>query len=144
MKAITWFNINKETDWRINSTGGALSGYQAAVSDPYYLAEIVATGVEEQAQTTPVNFQVEPAYPNPFNGEVMIRYTAPQGMLVHVQIVDLLGKEISSATVFGKGSAAQFQWDGTNARGRAVASGLYFAVFRTSMHLYTQKLLYTK
>jgi hypothetical protein len=29
-----WFNMNKETDWRINSSGSALSAYRAAVADP--------------------------------------------------------------------------------------------------------------
>jgi hypothetical protein len=144
VKAITWFNINKETDWRINSTGGAVSGYQSAVSDPYYLSEIVTTAVEEQSPKTPAAFQVDPAYPNPFNGGVTIQYTAPLGAVLHVQIINMLGEEISSTTVIGSGSAAQFHWDGTNARGRAVASGLYLAMFRTSMLTHTQKLLYIK
>lgn len=29
-----WFNINKECDWRVNSSPGSLAAFQAAISDP--------------------------------------------------------------------------------------------------------------
>lgn len=38
MKAVTWFNINKETDWRVNSSDATLQGFRKAVSDPYFLS----------------------------------------------------------------------------------------------------------
>lgn len=38
MKAITWFNINKETDWRVNSSDATLKAFQLAISDPYFLS----------------------------------------------------------------------------------------------------------
>ncbi|HEY8089140.1 MAG TPA: hypothetical protein VIF09_14880, partial [Polyangiaceae bacterium] len=36
IRAVVWFDINKETDWRINSSPSALSAYQAMVLDPYF------------------------------------------------------------------------------------------------------------
>ncbi len=33
IKAISWFNQNKETDWRINSSQAALGAYRAAIND---------------------------------------------------------------------------------------------------------------
>jgi hypothetical protein len=36
IKAFYWFNINKECDWRINSSSQSLSSYQTAISDPYF------------------------------------------------------------------------------------------------------------
>lgn len=144
IKAITWFNINKETDWRINSTGGALSGYQSAVSDPYYLSEIVTTATEERAGELPAGFRVDDAYPNPFNGFVVIPFVAPNGEPVRIQIFDVLGQEVVSATVAGTGTTSHFHWDGTDDRRNHVASGLYLAVFRTSVFMNSKKLLYTK
>ncbi|HCA78516.1 MAG TPA: hypothetical protein DEP53_02160 [Bacteroidetes bacterium] len=144
VKAITWFNINKETDWRINSTGSALSGYQAAISDPYYLSDIVTTTVENESGELPGGFRVDEAYPNPFNGSVIIPFVAPRGRQVQIQIMDVLGQEITSAAMQGQGAISYYRWDGTGAPGRSVASGLYLAIFRTPTVTNTKKLLYIK
>ena len=37
IKIFTWFNINKELDWRVNSSPEALSAFIEAVKDPYYI-----------------------------------------------------------------------------------------------------------
>ncbi len=35
IKALIWFNINKETDWRIDSSPKSLRAFQRAMGDPY-------------------------------------------------------------------------------------------------------------
>ncbi len=37
IKIFTWFNINKELDWRANSSPEALSAFIEAMKDPYYI-----------------------------------------------------------------------------------------------------------
>lgn len=37
VKIFTWFNINKELDWRVNSSPEALAAFQTAMEDPYYI-----------------------------------------------------------------------------------------------------------
>lgn len=39
IRAIIWFHISKETDWRINSSDAALEAYRNAVADDYWLPE---------------------------------------------------------------------------------------------------------
>jgi beta-mannanase len=39
IRAIIWFHISKETDWRINSTDTALDAFRNAVKSDYWLAE---------------------------------------------------------------------------------------------------------
>jgi beta-mannanase len=39
IRAIIWFHISKETDWRINSSDASLEAYRSAVSDDYWLSE---------------------------------------------------------------------------------------------------------
>jgi len=39
IRAVIWFHISKETDWRINSSDAALEAYRNAVSDDYWLSE---------------------------------------------------------------------------------------------------------
>ncbi len=36
IQALVWFHINKETDWRINSTPKTLEAYKAMGKDPYF------------------------------------------------------------------------------------------------------------
>lgn len=36
IKAVVWFDINKETDWRIASSPGALDAYRNMALDPYF------------------------------------------------------------------------------------------------------------
>ena len=37
IKIFTWFNINKELDWRVNSSPESLEVFKAAMEDPYYI-----------------------------------------------------------------------------------------------------------
>lgn len=39
IRAIIWFHIAKETDWRINSSEASLNAYREAVADDYWLSE---------------------------------------------------------------------------------------------------------
>lgn len=36
IKGISWFNLNKETDWRVESSPSALAAYKAGLSNPRY------------------------------------------------------------------------------------------------------------
>jgi beta-mannanase len=36
IKGVVWFDINKETDWRIASSPAALAAYKAMAQDPYF------------------------------------------------------------------------------------------------------------
>jgi hypothetical protein len=36
IRAVVWFDINKETDWRIDSSPSSLAAYQAMALDPYF------------------------------------------------------------------------------------------------------------
>jgi hypothetical protein len=39
IRALIWFHIAKETDWRINSSESALNAYREAIADDYWLSE---------------------------------------------------------------------------------------------------------
>ncbi len=39
IRAVIWFHINKETDWRINSSPESLEAFTEAVADDYWLDE---------------------------------------------------------------------------------------------------------
>lgn len=81
-------------------------------------------------EPTPVyrDFLAE-SYPNPFNPETIIRYGIRERSHVSLRIYDVAGAQVR--TLVDQIQAARaggyaVPWDGTNDRGDALASGVYF------------------
>ncbi|MBP1654857.1 MAG: Subtilisin-like serine protease, partial [Bacteroidetes bacterium] len=87
-----------------------------------YLTGLVSVDPEGQ----PAEYVLEQNYPNPFNPETRIAYGLPSQSGVTLRIFDMLGREIRTL-VNGIQSAGRHEstWDGTDAAGRNVASGVY-------------------
>ena len=63
------------------------------------------------------------ASPNPFRNATDIEFAgAPGRVVVH----DVRGRLVRSWEGLGVAGSRSLRWDGTDARGRAVASGIYF------------------
>ena len=88
------------------------------------------TAVEEVAGGEPAGFSLAPATPNPFNPETSIEFSVPRaghGMRATLRVYDGLGQLV--ATLSDAQAAAgryRARWDGRDAAGRSVASGVYF------------------
>ncbi len=75
----------------------------------------------------PRQFALYQNYPNPFNPATTIRYDLPKESHVRIVIYDALGQEVNE--IVARDQEAGYQsilWEGTNARGNGVASGMYF------------------
>ena len=89
-------------------------------------------------------------YPNPFNPETWIPYQLAAAADVTVTIYDVRGGVVRRLVLghrppgfyYSRGRAAH--WDGRNALGEKVASGLYFYTFTAGDFTATQKLLIRK
>ncbi|MDP6699723.1 MAG: DUF5011 domain-containing protein, partial [Candidatus Latescibacteria bacterium] len=81
-------------------------------------------------------------YPNPFNPETTLHYALPQGGEVQLVIYSALGQKVRTLVVdtVPPGSYA-IQWDGRDAQGLAVASGVYLAQLRTGEARLVRKLI---
>ncbi len=79
------------------------------------------------AVTVPTDFALYQNYPNPFNPETTIRYDlAAQGQ-VSLHIYNVLGQLVDTLVdETQKAGRYTVRWDGTDARGVRVASGIYF------------------
>jgi hypothetical protein len=110
----------------------------------YQELDLTTVGVESKTDKLPVEFSLEQNYPNPFNPTTDISYTVPAGD-VRLDIYNALGQKVKTLVdqnvLAGKYSA---QWDGTNADGHHVTSGLYFYRLESDAGVKVNKMMLQK
>ena len=85
-------------------------------------------------------FNLYPAYPNPFNPSSKIRWQLAVGSLVNLVVYNLAGERV--ATLINERQAAglhQVEFDGS-----ALASGIYFYRLRVGKQVITRKMVLMK
>ena len=96
---------------------------------------ISLTKVEEKAQLF-LN------YPNPFNPETIIIYSATRRSLVTVRVINVLGEQIELlVNEFKKPGTDQVTWNGTNEQSKGVSSGVYFVELKGGSNIRGGKML---
>jgi len=93
----------------------------------------------------PDNFALLQNYPNPFNQETQINYELPSTSHVKISIYNLSGQRIR--TLFdSEQSAGRYTvaWDGTNADGTRVASGVYLVRMVAGKFIAVKKMILAK
>lgn len=85
------------------------------------------TDVTDPLHSTPSSSALLQNFPNPFNAAAVIPYRLGQGGNVSIDVFDILGRHVVTL-VDGPEAAGDHQavWNGTDARGQAVGSGVYF------------------
>jgi hypothetical protein len=82
------------------------------------------------------------SYPNPVNGDVLIPFSLPDARVVDLSIYNVLGQRVKQLTRESREPGQHvIQWDGRDAAGRAVASGVYFTVLEANDRILTRRLL---
>ena len=122
---------------------------QMALTDPAYLRGIA---VLEQllARLLPKETTLLPNYPNPFNPETWIPYQLAEPAEVTLTIYGVDGRVVRRLAL-GHQAAGTYQsksraayWDGRNAQGERVASGVYFYTLTAGDFTATRKMLIRK
>jgi hypothetical protein len=100
-----------------------------------------ASGAENELTSIPSEFRLLQNYPNPFNPETTIRYQLPEQSLVSLKIYNFSG-QLVRALVEGEQSPGNHSlvWDGMDAVGQNVASGIYLLQFSAGHFVASQKL----
>ena len=83
---------------------------------------------EAETETLPTGFRIDRNYPNPFYAGTKIPYEIlkPEGMNLTIRIFNLAGDSVRSFTRHHPFAGKFYvEWDGLDARGRRVPSGLY-------------------
>lgn len=89
--------------------------------------DILATEDEYDTNSTPKEFRLLDAYPNPFNPQVNIAFEMPQEGNVKLSIYDITGHLVSTLinnNTFGIGKH-RIQWNAMTNNGTQVPTGIY-------------------
>jgi len=81
-------------------------------------------------------------YPNPFNSQTIIRYVLKQDQLVTLSVYDILGQCVKVLVNETQPSGEySIPWDGSNANGIQVTSGVYFYIINIKSQFFVKKML---
>ena len=116
----------------------------------YQLAAVTPEGHEFRSQTVEARVPesgiiLEQNFPNPFNPITTIRFSAPEAIAVHLAVYDAKGGLV--ITLFdgiARSGAREVQWNGRDAAGAPVSTGVYFYRLQAGKQTLTRKMLLLK
>ena len=121
-----------------------------AVDDSNVFRQGIATLEGLLNSIIPEKITLLPNFPNPFNPETWIPYDLADDANVHVHIYNATGESIrqlslgfQTAGTYRTRSRAAY-WDGRNAAGEAVASGIYFYTLQVGQFKTTRQMVMIK
>ena len=88
---------------------------------------VIPTGINDISYKQPKSFEVFPAYPNPFNMSTKIAFQVNRTEHMEISIFDISGRWVN--TIINSSFMPGYYkvtWNGKNAAGNDMASGLYF------------------
>jgi hypothetical protein len=108
-------------------------------------ATIVSIDPGAVQESVPSTLELAQNYPNPFNPVTTIRFALPETRKVRLVIYNILG-QVARVIVDEALPAGyhQFTWDGTNARGDKMASGIYLYSLEAGKTQLIRKMLLAK
>jgi hypothetical protein len=105
----------------------------------------VYSGVEDEIEVLPKAFALSQNYPNPFNPTTNIEFAVPKVSNVQIVVYNMLGQRIVDLTnrTYQAGHY-QVIWNGKDASGCDVSSGIYFYRMTAGDFSKTSKMIYLK
>jgi len=97
------------------------------------------------AASLPTEFALSQNVPNPFNPSTIVEYALPKDAQVNLSIYNVLGQHVTTlVNELQRAGKQTVTWDGTDASGVSVASGVYFYKIRAGDYSNTKKMLLLK
>jgi len=91
-----------------------------------YYGAPVDVNISTSITNRPTAFGLSQNYPNPFNASTTIRFALPTDSDVSLRIYNVAGQLVREYKQHMNTGYRSITWDGTNAKGEVVASGVYF------------------
>jgi hypothetical protein len=105
----------------------------------------IVLSTDDGRHPVPGQYSLAPAYPNPFNPATTIRYDLPAAVPVQLLVYDLLGREVTRLVEASQSPGIyEVLWDGTDALGHNLPSGIYIARLVTPEYSQAIKLVLLK
>lgn len=93
----------------------------------------------------PKTYRLSQNYPNPFNPETKISFTIPKAGDVTIKIYDIQGREVTTLVNASMNAGThEVVWNGTNASGARVASGMYVYTMKSEGTILSKKMVLMK
>jgi M6 family metalloprotease-like protein len=103
------------------------------------------TAIDEVVGALPSIFALHPNFPNPFNAHTAIPYQLPQTGRVQLTIYNIAGQQVTTLVDAQKPAGRhQIFWNGRDASGKQVGSGLYFYRLSTDTQTQTRRMILVK
>lgn len=114
--------------------------------DNWILKKVDNITRDDQLDTTsstgiPTEFHLYPVYPNPFNANTNIRFSVFEESEIILAIRDVTGRKIWEKTMLVKAGIHRIQWNGKDANGNKVSSGIYIIEVSNGVKFKTGKML---
>ncbi|MDH4070365.1 MAG: T9SS type A sorting domain-containing protein [Ignavibacteria bacterium] len=101
--------------------------------------------MEQAALTTPTETRLLGNYPNPFNPSTTISYSVGEATWVTLKVFNTLGQEVATLVDSYQDTGSRTAvWNGLNAYGQRVSSGLYIYRLSAGNNIATGRMLLTK
>ncbi|MHB2155488.1 FlgD immunoglobulin-like domain containing protein [Calditrichota bacterium GD2] len=99
----------------------------------------------ENLVNVPQKYLLYQNFPNPFNNSTTIRFDLPRAGRVKIEIFNALGQKVRTLLSNRLASGSyQVKWDGTDASGMVVSSGMYIYILRSQNFVQRKRMLLIK
>jgi hypothetical protein len=113
--------------------------------NPEFQGGTVALESRTPSASLPTEFALSQNVPNPFNPSTVVEYALPKDAQVNLSVYNVLGQHVTTLVDDMQRAGKQtVTWDGTDASGSSVASGVYFYKLRAGDFSDTKKMLLLK
>lgn len=100
---------------------------------------------EADASLLPTEFALSQNSPNPFNPSTKIEFALPRASKTRIEVYNIVGQKVKTLLdTYLSAGYQQVEWDGTDQRGNAVASGVYLYKMTAGDFAETKKMLLMK
>ncbi len=102
------------------------AGNWSAISNIVTATTSLVLDADDDNGVTPREFRLQQNFPNPFNPTTAIDFSIPKAGFVELTILNILGERVSTlVSSYLTAGEHQVSWNGCDASGRDVASGVY-------------------
>jgi len=134
-------------------TGATISAGEVTIFETSHNVEIgsvtavseTGNAIDTSIELVPETYALYQNYPNPFNPVTMISFSTPHDGQVQLVVFDILGREITELVNNSMTSGYHsVEWNGLDADGAPVPSGLYIYTLTAGDKTYSEKMMLMK